>query len=164
VLPSGLQDVLSRIAQLQKLVGSGAAPQPAPAKGSGDFAAAIEAASAKQGLDPSLVRAVVQAESGGDPSAVSPVGAEGLMQLMPETARDMGVTDPKDPAQNLAGGTRYLREMLDRFHGDLPQAIAAYNAGPHAVERHGGVPPYPETRHYVDRVLKLYQEQQEGAR
>lgn len=107
------------------------------------------------GLDPGLLRAVMLAESGGDPTAISEAGAEGLMQLMPETSSALGVRNPFDPAQSLSGGARYLRSLLDRFGGDVTRALAAYNAGPGAVERYGGVPPYAETKSYVDRVLGL---------
>lgn len=105
-------------------------------------------------LDPILVHAVAQAESGLDPAAVSPKGAMGLMQLMPATARDLGVTDPFDPIQSIDGGCRYLRAMLDRFDGDLRLALAAYNAGPNTVSATGRVPDFPETRSYVERVLR----------
>lgn len=105
-------------------------------------------------LPESLLRAVVQVESNGNPRAVSPKGALGLMQLMPGTAREVGVQDPMDPEQNLRGGAAYLSRQIDRF-GDLPRALAAYNAGPGAVEKHGGVPPYRETRNYIERVLGL---------
>ncbi len=108
-----------------------------------------------QGVDPSLLRGVMIAESGGDPTAVSPAGAQGLMQLMPETARGLGVRNPFDPAQSVRGGAQYLRTLLDRFGGDVERALAAYNAGPGAVERYDGVPPYAETQSYVRRVLEL---------
>jgi hypothetical protein len=103
-------------------------------------------------LDEELVSAVVRAESGYDPAAVSRVGAIGLMQLMPATAAEMEVDDPFDPEQNLDGGVRYLKWMLDRFEGEVDLALAAYNAGPAAVDRYGGIPPYPETRSYIRRV------------
>jgi hypothetical protein len=106
-------------------------------------------------VDPALVKAVVAAESNFDERAVSPVGAQGLMQLMPETARAMGVDWPFDPTENLKGGVQYLRAMLDRF-GNTRYALAAYNAGPEAVDRHGGIPPYRETQEYVRRVLSFY--------
>jgi hypothetical protein len=107
-------------------------------------------------LDPKLVRAVIQVESGYNASAVSNKGAVGLMQLMPGTADQLSVDDPYDPDQNVRGGVAYLRRMLDRFEGRLELAVAAYNAGPGAVERHGGIPPYRETRDYVRKVLALY--------
>lgn len=110
----------------------------------------------QQGLNHKLVQAVVQVESGYNPEAVSSKGAMGLMQLMPGTARMLGVSDAFDPQQNIRGGTLYLRQMLERF-GDLKLALAAYNAGPGAVERHEGVPPYRETQRYITKVLSLYQ-------
>jgi soluble lytic murein transglycosylase-like protein len=107
-------------------------------------------------IDPALVKAVIANESGFNAAATSPVGAQGLMQLMPETAAAMGVRDPYDPSQNVAGGTRYLKSMLDRFKGDTRLAVAAYNAGPGAVEKYGDVPPYAETQTYVGNVLGSY--------
>ncbi len=106
-------------------------------------------------VEPALVKAVIAAESNFDPEAVSRKGAQGLMQLMPVTASVLGVEDPLQPTENVRGGTRYLRLMLDRY-GDLERAVAAYNAGPAAVDRYGGIPPYPETRDYVRRVLTYY--------
>lgn len=108
-------------------------------------------------VDPYLVKAVIRAESSFNHRAVSKKGALGLMQLMPETARQLGVPDPFNPQQNIDGGTRYLRQLLDTFNGDLRLSIAAYNAGPGAVKRAGGVPKFPETVEYVSRVLKHYQ-------
>jgi soluble lytic murein transglycosylase-like protein len=112
----------------------------------------IERVARENGLAPELIKAVALVESGFDPHAVSPKGAQGLMQLMPETARQYGVRDAFDPLQNLRAGTIHLRKLLEQFDGDLVLALAAYNAGAGAVKRHGGVPDYRETRDYVRRV------------
>jgi len=106
-------------------------------------------------VPPALVKAVIAAESRFDSTAVSRAGAQGLMQLMPKTARELGIEDPFRPSENVKGGTRYLRSMLDRY-GDMTRALAAYNAGPNAVDYYRGVPPYPETQAYVRRVLTYY--------
>ncbi|GBC93901.1 Soluble lytic murein transglycosylase [bacterium HR15] len=106
----------------------------------------------KYGIETEWVLRIIEAESGGNPNAVSSKGALGLMQLMPATARALGVQNPLDPVQNIEGGVRYLRHLLDRF-GDLRLALAAYNAGPGNVERYGGVPPFPETLRYLRRIL-----------
>jgi soluble lytic murein transglycosylase-like protein len=110
-------------------------------------------AAQKEGLDTSLLRAVVEQESGFRPCALSPRGAMGLMQLMPSTAAELGVEDPFDPQQNLLSGARFLKQLLDRFGGDAALALSAYNAGPERVEQANGVPPIPETIHYVERIL-----------
>lgn len=115
----------------------------------------IEESARSNDLEPDLIRAVIQVESAYDPSALSRKGAMGLMQLMPETARDLAVSDPWDPEQNVRGGSRYLRRMLDEF-GEVELALAGYNAGPEAVKRFQGIPPYPETLGYVEKVLRLY--------
>lgn len=106
-------------------------------------------------VDPALVKAVVHAESAFNPCARSPKGAIGLMQLMPTTARLLGVMNPWEPSQNIRGGVKYLAQLLDRYDGNIALSLAAYNAGPGAVRQHGGVPPYMETRQYVRRVMDL---------
>ena len=115
------------------------------------------AAARRHGLDPELVLAVVGVESAFRPKAVSPKGAQGLMQLMPGTARSLGVADAFDPAQNLDGGVRHLGSLLTLYGGDVSRALAAYNAGEGAVARHGGIPPFKETREYVKKVLQRYE-------
>jgi len=120
------------------------------------LATVIEAHADRVGLDPRLVRAVIQVESGYNPQALSNKGAMGLMQLMPDTAKDYAVDDPYDPEQNVRGGTSYLKNLVDHFRGSLGLALAGYNAGPGAVEKYAGIPPYPDTEDYVDRVLGLY--------
>lgn len=135
------------------------APAAAPAAAGGGavsgvpFANEINAAAARHGLDPALLAGLVQQESGFNPSARSSAGATGLTQLMPATARSLGVTDATDPLQALEGGAKYLKQMLTQFGGDQRLALAAYNAGPGAVQRHGGIPPYAETQNYVEKVL-----------
>lgn len=120
------------------------------------YGSEIERVARQNGVDALLVAAMIEAESSFRPAAISPKGALGLLQLMPGTARDLGVVNPTDPTQNLQAGTRYIRRMLHRFDGDLTLALAAYNAGPRKVEHYGGVPPYPETTRYVEKVLRRY--------
>jgi soluble lytic murein transglycosylase-like protein len=121
------------------------------------YAAEIQAAGERYGVDPRLLESVIQQESGFDPNATSVAGAQGLMQLMPQTAASLGVTNAYDPAQSIDAGARYLKGDLDRFGGDPSLALAAYNAGAGAVEQYGGVPPYAETQNYVQQVLDRYE-------
>ena len=121
------------------------------------FAPLVRAAAQAHGLPEALLHAVIEVESGFDAGAVSPKGALGLMQLMPETARELRVRDARDPAANIDGGARYLKELLARFGNDLSLALAAYNAGPGAVQRSGGIPRNAETQNYVPRVMARYQ-------
>jgi soluble lytic murein transglycosylase-like protein len=146
--------------QLQQAsaAGPGLAPAAATAPvagasgGEGPFKAEIDAAAAKYGIDPALLRGLIRQESNFDPNAGSPAGAQGLCQLMPGTAAALGCTNPRDPVQNIDAGAKYLRQQLDAFGGDVTKALAAYNAGPGAVQRYGGVPPYAETQNYVRQV------------
>lgn len=131
--------------------------KPLPAKSTSLYDPYIRVASSKHQIDPELVRAVIKQESNFNRTDVSKKGAQGLMQLMPETARGLGVEDAFDPWENIHGGTHYLRMMLENFNGNLEKALAAYNAGPEVVRKYGKVPPYQETQGYVRNVLKQYQ-------
>jgi soluble lytic murein transglycosylase-like protein len=171
-----LQDVLARVQELLPRTAAptaqapatsfadrlalATAPQTVPTSStdpSAPYAADIDAAGARYGVDPLLLRSVIEQESGFDPTATSSAGAQGLMQLMPQTAASLGVTNPYDPAQSIDAGARYLRGELDRFGGDSTLALAAYNAGAGAVQAYGGVPPYAETQNYVQQVLGRYE-------
>lgn len=121
-----------------------------------DVNAAVSAASNRHQIDSDFINSVIHAESSFNPHAVSPKGAQGLMQLMPGTASKLGVDNPFDPAANVDGGTRYLRELLDYYHGDMAKTLAAYNAGPHRVAQYHGVPPYRETHAYVARIIREF--------
>lgn len=177
----GPQAAVARIAELRQLISE--ARCDAPSNGGASFAAALAGASApmatpaplantsiaggdggqydslvqaaaqRNGIDPALLHGLIQQESGFDPSAGSSAGAQGLCQLMPGTAASLGVSDPLDPIQSIEGGARYLKQQLAAFGGDPQLALAAYNAGPGAVRRYGGVPPYAETQAYVQKVL-----------
>lgn len=130
------------------------AVQAAPAPASNDIGHIVDQTAARNQLDPALVNSVIRAESNFNPRAVSPKGAQGLMQLMPSTATKLGVKNAFEPAANVDGGTRYLRDLLVQYHGDMAKALAAYNAGPQRVLQYRGVPPYRETHAYVTRVIR----------
>jgi len=129
-----------------------AIPSPA-SKPNLQFSDLIQKYSSMYNLDPNLVRRIIEVESNFDPSSVSKKGAIGLMQLMPETARELGITNPFDPEENISGGTKYLAMLLAQNAGNLSRALASYNAGPGAVRQHGGIPPFPETKNFVKKVL-----------
>jgi hypothetical protein len=139
-----------------------------PSKGNAghplDLNEVVNTASGTYRLDPDLVNSVIGAESGFNVRAVSPKGAQGLMQLMPRTASELGVQNAFDPRANVEGGTRYLRELLERYDFDLIKALAAYNAGPQRVEQYGGVPPYHETRAYVARIVRDFNKKKLAAK
>lgn len=142
---------------MQMDVGNNRAGVPAVKGNAAVYALQIESAANEANIDAALVHAVITAESGYNPSALSRAGAQGLMQLMPGTAKRYAVKDAFDPKQNIIGGTRYLRDLLDMFDNNIELAVAAYNAGENAVIRHGKkIPPYRETQAYVPKVLRLY--------
>jgi len=124
----------------------------------------IQQASERFGVKPSLIKAVINAESGFDQKATSDKGAQGLMQLMPKTANDMEVKDPYEPEENIFGGVRYLSDLLGRYNNNMNLALAAYNAGPEMVEAYNGIPPFPETEIFIKRVLNYYKQYESGAK
>lgn len=150
-----LASIASLLCLLYGCAGGGYIPYAPHSLSSLEIGSLVAQASSLNGVPPGLVRAVLMAESGGDPSAVSVAGAEGLMQLMPGTAASCGI-DPFEPVSNVNCGSAYLRSLLTRYHGNVMLAVAAYNAGPGAVDAYHGVPPYAETRAYVERVLSAY--------
>ncbi|MGI5920498.1 MAG: lytic transglycosylase domain-containing protein [Syntrophomonadaceae bacterium] len=151
VLEAVLDLASSRPAQLNKQGSPVKQTEQTPSR---PFSEIIKEASQKYSIDEDVIAAVIQSESSFNPRAVSRCGASGLMQLMPSTARSLGVNDVFDPEQNIMAGTCYLKQKLDEFHGSLPLALAAYNAGSGAVKKYGGIPPYKETQAYVNKIMK----------
>lgn len=154
-----MRNLLGAVALLGLLYGCGGAgylPYAPHALNPAQISSLVTSASSENDVPPGLVRAVLMAESAGDPSAVSLAGAQGLMQLMPGTSASCGIANPFDPTENVQCGSSYLKALLARYHGNVTLAVAAYNAGPGAVDRYHGVPPYAETRAYVARVLNAY--------
>jgi soluble lytic murein transglycosylase-like protein len=135
-----------------------------PAQYKKDYAAEIEQASEKYGIESSLIKAVIDAESSGNHKAVSSKGAQGLMQLMPYTADELSVDDPLDPVDNIFGGTKYLSKLMERFNNNTQLVLAAYNAGPENVEEYNGVPPFKETKNFVKKVMQYYNQYKSGTR
>ncbi|MGE3909716.1 MAG: lytic transglycosylase domain-containing protein [Chloroflexota bacterium] len=153
---SALQAMTQRTSPVPTAAPSAPAPRPTldlP----GGFGVIVDKAARKYGVDPALIAAVMQTESNFNPEAVSGAGARGLMQLMPATARGLGVTDPSDPLQAVLGGAKLLGQLLEKYNGRTDLALAAYNAGSGAVDKFGGIPPYDETRKYVPLVLSAYE-------
>jgi soluble lytic murein transglycosylase-like protein len=153
---SRLLGVCSLLALLYGCAGGGYLPYASHSLAPTAINSLVDSAAASGGVPPGLVRAVLMAESAGNPSAVSGAGAQGLMQLMPGTSAGCGIANPFDPVENVQCGTGYLRSLLHHYHNNVTLAVAAYNAGPGAVDRYHGVPPYAETRAYVVRVLNAY--------
>lgn len=162
-----LTSLENQLAQALKQLSAPGAPQdpgkckPSPSPGHPKYLRyqkIINGSARRHEVDPLLVGAVIRHESGFVPTAVSKAGAMGLMQLMPETAKSLGISNAFDPQQNIEGGTKLLRGLLDRYHGQIDLALAAYNAGTGAVDKYGGIPPFPETQAYVRNVLETYRE------
>lgn len=154
--PSNYVDVATAEIETYEPAPPEAEPAGAKPAAKANLTTIISSASGRSRIDADFIASVIRAESGGNPKAVSPKGAQGLMQLMPQTASTLGVKNRLDPAENVDGGVRYLRELLLQYNGDAARALAAYNAGPLRVQQYGGVPPYRETHAYVARVITDY--------
>lgn len=150
--------ILGLLSLLYGCSGAGYLPYSPHALNPSEIHSLVLGASHSNGVPEGLIHAVLMAESAGDPSAISSAGAQGLMQLMPGTSAGCGIANPFDPVENVSCGSGYLRAMLDRYHNNVALAVAAYNAGPGAVDRYHGIPPYAETQAYVTRVLTAYRD------
>lgn len=153
---TGFENAVRDLSKINSVSQAAAISQAAPSASRTQLLTMIEKISDKHGVDDKLVKALIRQESGFNPNAKSKAGAMGLMQLMPQTAKHLGVTDPYNPVQNVEGGVKYLKSMLDKYNGNIILALAAYNAGPGAVDKFSGVPPYKETQNYVKNILANY--------
>jgi soluble lytic murein transglycosylase-like protein len=156
--PASANSFQAQLQQAGAVQGAAATPPASGGPVDGQFSDLINAAAKKYGIDPALLKGLIRQESNFNPNAKSPAGAAGLTQLMPGTAASLGVSNPLDPAQAIEGGAKYLAQQLKAFGGDVRKALAAYNAGPGAVTRYGGVPPYAETQNYVRSVMAFADE------